>query len=246
MRVVASQHMPNSIVECWWRPFRKVGHATVLHVDLTAHAVREAKAWTWLDEEEQARWQRYQHDGPRRRFALCRAALRAVLCRQLGCGNEQLAFGASDHGKPYAVVQGVAAPVSFNISHSGAHGLIAFAAAGRLGVDVEERRAPRDLDGLISSVLGPDEQAELALARGCRKLHLFFNFWTLKEALIKALGLGLALDMSGFEIPLAMRRGETTSIFQFPQMPTVRWRLEDLGNEHFAAAIAHELDPEPN
>ena len=238
--------MPASVAECWWRPFRTVDRATVLHVDLTPHAAREAEAWAWLDEEEQARWQRYQHDGSRRRFALCRAALRAVLCRQLGCRNEQLAFSASDHGKPYAVVQGEAAPISFNVSHSGGHGLIGVARAGRLGVDVEERNSPRDLDGLIRSVLGPGEQAELALARGCRKLHLFFNFWTIKEALVKALGLGLSLDMSQFEIPLAMRDGETTSIFQFPQMPTVRWRLEDLGNEHFAAAIAHELAPDSN
>ena len=238
--------MPASVAGCWWRPFRTVGCATVIHVDLTPHAAREAEAWAWLDEEEQARWQRYQHDGPRRRFALCRAALRDMLCSQLGCRNEQLAFGAADHGKPYAVVQGGAAPISFNVSHSGAHGLIAVAAAGRLGVDVEERNSPRDLDGLISSVLGPDEQAELALARGCHKLHLFFNFWTIKEALIKALGLGLSFDMSQFEIPSAMRRGKTTSIFQFPQMPTVRWRLEDLGNEYFAAAIAHELAPDSN
>ena len=236
--------MPSPVAECWWRPFRKVGHAMVLHVDLTAHADREAEAWVWLDEEEQGRWQRYQHDGSRRRFALCRAALRAVLCSQLGCRNEQLAFGASDRGKPYAVVQGQPAPVSFNVSHSGAHGLIAVASAGRLGVDVEERRMPRHLDELISSVLGPDEQAELALARGCHKLHLFFNFWTLKEALIKALGLGLSLDMSRFEIPQAMRHGETTSLFQFPHIPTVRWRLDDLGNDQFAAAIAHELAPD--
>ena len=239
--------MPASVAECWWRPFRKVGCATVLHVDLTAHAAREAEAWAWLDEEEQARWQRYQHDGPRRRFALCRAALRAVLCKSawLSAMNSLRLVHPITESRMRSM-QGVAAPVSFNVSHSGAHGLIAVAAAGRLGVDVEERSTPRDLDGLISSVLGPDEQAELALARGCRKLHLFFNFWTIKEALIKALGLGLALDMSGFEIPLAMRHGKTTSIFQFPQMPTVRWRLEDLGNEHFAAAIAHELDPEPN
>ena len=236
--------MPSPIAECWWRPFRTVGHATVLHVDLTAHAAREAEAWAWLDEEERARWQRYQHDGTRRRFALCRAALRAVLCRQIGCCNEQLAFGAADRGKPYAVVQGEAAPVSFNISHSGAHGLIAVAEAGRLGVDVEERRTPRHLDGLIETVLGPDERAELALARGCRKLHLFFNFWTIKEALIKALGLGLAMDMSRLEIPAAMRHGKTTSIFQFPHIPTVRWRLADLGNERFAAAIACELAPD--
>ena len=233
------------MAECWWRPFRTVGHATVLHIDLTPHAAREAEAWTWLDVEEQARWQRYQHDGSRRRFALCRSALRAALCEQFGCLNSQLAFATSDHGKPYAVCQGAAVPVSFNVSHSGAHGLIALAAAGRLGVDVEERKRPHHLDGLISSVMGPDEQAELASARGCRKLRLFFNYWTLKEALIKAIGLGLALDMAQLEIPAAMRRGEAASIFRFPQLPTVRWRLADIGNDRFAAAIAHELNPKP-
>ena len=236
--------MPASDAECWWRPFRKIGSAVVLHVDLAPDAAREAAALTWLDGEERSRWQRFRHDGARRRFALCRAALRAILCSQLGCRNEQLAFGASDHEKPYAVVKGRPASISFNVSHSGAHGLIAFAAEGRLGVDVEERSTPRDLNGLIRSVLGPGEQAELALARGNRRLHLFYHLWTVKEALIKALGTGLSLDMSRFEIPSAMRRGMKTSVFRFPHIPTVRWRLEDLGNEHFAAAIAHELSPD--
>ena len=84
------------------------------------------------------------------------------------------------------------------------------------------------------------EQAELALKRGCDKVHLFFSLWTIKEALIKALGKGFSLDVSGFEVPLAMRRGVVTSTFRFPEMPSVRWRLENLGNERFAAAIAHE------
>ncbi len=238
--------MPTSVVECWWRPFRKVGRAEVVHVDLAPHAAREAAALTWLDEKERAHRQRYLHRGPRRRFALCRTALRALLCRRLGCRNERLAFGASDHGKPYALVQGEPAPISFNVSHSGEHGLIALAEEGRLGVDVEERRVRRDLDGLIRTVLGQEEQAQLASARGYRKLHLFYDFWTLKEALVKALGLGLSLDMSRFEIPPAMRQGGTTCTFQFPQAPAIRWRLVDLGNERFAAAIAHELDLDSN
>ena len=215
-----------------------------MHVNLTPHAAYEADALARLNEDEQSRWQRYCHAGPRRRFALCRAALRAILCNQLGCTNEQLAFGASDHGKPYAVVDGIPAPVSFNVSHSGGHGLIAFATEGRLGVDVEERSTQRDLDGLIETVLSPDEQAELALVHGNHKLHLFFSFWTIKEALIKALGAGLSLDMSLFEVPLAMRHGTKTSTFQFPHLPAIRWRLEDLSNENFAAAIAHELEPD--
>lgn len=194
----------------------------------------------WLNEEEKARWRRYEHRGARRRFVLCRAALRAILCNQLDCENERLEFGASDHGKPFAVVNGRRHPISFNVSHSGKHGLVAFAPKGRLGVDVEERVARRDLDVLVTSVLSLGEQAELALKRGCDRVHLFFSLWTIKEALIKALGKGFSLDVSGFEVPLAMRRGLTTSMFRFPGMPSVRWRLENLGNERFAAAIAHE------
>ena len=90
---------------------------------------------TWLDEGEQARWRRYRHDGPRRRFALCRAALRAILRVRLGCRNEELAFGPASHGKPFSVVRGKPANINFNVSHSGEHGLIAVAAEGRLDVD---------------------------------------------------------------------------------------------------------------
>jgi 4'-phosphopantetheinyl transferase len=236
--------MPASGAECWWRHFREIGSVAVHYVELAPDAAREASALRWLDPEERARWRRFRHEGARRRFALCRAALRSILCSRLGCRNQQLAFGASHLGKPYAVVEGKPVPIGFNVSHGSAHGLIAFAGEGRLGVDLEERSPERDLDGLIHSVMGPRERADLALARGTRRLHLFYLLWTVKEALIKALGTGLSWDVSQFEVPLAMRRGMKTSLFQFPHIPAVRWWLEDLGNEHFAAAVAHELPPD--
>ena len=198
-----------------------------------------------LDEQEQSRWRRYQYDGPRRQFALCRGALRAILCSQLGCRNEQLAFGLSKYGKPFATVHGEAVPVSFNVSHSGKHGLIAFAPEGRLGVDIEERVARRNFDVLSRAVFGQAEQAELGMTRGSQKIHLFFEIWTIKEALIKAHGMGFLLDTSRFEIPLAIRHGMSKGTFQLPQMPAIKWQVENIGNEHFAAAIAHELSRDP-
>lgn len=236
---------PASIEECWWHLFDKTGDVVVLHVDLTPNTGRETKALSWLDRAERARWRRYRHTRPRRQFALCRAALRAVLCAQLGCRNEQLAFGTSKHGKPFAVLNEAPAPVSFSVSHSGKHGLIGLAPSGRLGVDVEERVARHDPDGEIRTIFAPKERAELASATGDRKLHLFFALWTMKEALIKALGTGFALDMSRFEIPPRMYLGANTSVFSFPHLPTVRWRLDNLGNDLFAAAVAHELVPDP-
>ncbi len=234
--------MSASAARDWWSFFRKAGSVAVTHVDLTPDTSREAASLLWLDEEEQARCRRYPLAGSRRRFALCRAALRAVLCRRFGCDNERLSFGSSDHGKPFALVDGEPAAISFNLSHSKKHGLIALVPRGRLGVDVEERVPRRDFDELSEAVFAPRERSALARAGGRERVWLFFRLWTVKEALIKALGTGFTLDASSFEVPPALHEGRT-GIFRFPQLPEVRWRVEYIGNGDFSAAVAHELPP---
>lgn len=235
-----SPEMPASVAGSWWRPFASTADVAVVHVDLTPHPAHEAEAYGWLDGEERASWLRYL-PGPRRRFSLCRAALRAILCGRLDCTNEQLSFGVSGHGKPFAVVAGVVSPTSFNVSHSGNHGLIALSATRRLGVDVEERVPKRRLGVLIEEVMGRDEQDELASLQGAERLRRFYRLWTFKEALIKALGTGFSTDPSQFQIPPSMRWGEAAGTFRFPHLPSQAWSLADIGDERFAAALAYEL-----
>ena len=227
----------------WWRPFARAGDADVVHVDVTPHPAREEAALSWLDEGERSRRERFRHDGRRRQYTLCRAALRAILCDRLGCGNEELSFVESERGKPHALLRGAPAPVSSSVSHSGVHGLLAVARYGRLGVDVEERVARKDLDALMEAVLAPEERAEIVAAGAGERIGRFYGLWTIKEAVVKALGTGLQLDLAAFEVPPAMRRGVTTGEFRFPHLPAVTWRVENLGNEHFAAAVAHERVP---
>ncbi|MCY3590925.1 MAG: 4'-phosphopantetheinyl transferase superfamily protein [Acidobacteriota bacterium] len=227
------------------RAIHRSGRVTVVYVDLGPSAAREREALTWLDGPELARRRQFARSGPRREFTLCRAALRALLCRDLDCANEELSFGTSEHGKPFALVGGLPAPVSFNVSHSGRHGLIAIAPRGRIGVDVEDRRARRDMDDDIRLLFAPGEQAGLASAEGDRKAELFYSLWTMKEALVKAAGVGLRIDTTSFEIPPAMSRGATSCLVRLPVGPSVRWRLENLGNRRYAAALAVE-DPPPD
>ncbi|MDE2691871.1 MAG: 4'-phosphopantetheinyl transferase superfamily protein [Acidobacteriota bacterium] len=222
------------------RAIHRSGRVTVVYVDLGPCSSREREALTWLDGPERARRRQFARSVPRREFTLCRAALRALLCRELDCGNEELSFGASDHGKPFALVGGLPAPVSFNVSHSGRHGLIAIAPRGRIGVDVEDRKARRDMDDDIRLLFAPGEQAGLASAEGDRKTDLFYSLWTMKEALVKAAGVGLRIDTTSFEIPSAMSRDATSCVVRLPVTPSVRWRLENLGNRRYAAALAVE------
>ena len=233
--------MRTPIAAPWWSAYRTVGDADVLHVDLAPHARNEAAAAALLDDAEHRRAGRFLYPGPRRRFILLRAALRSLLCDRIGCDNDALAFRAAEHGKPYAVVHGEPASVQFNVSDSGAHGLIGLAPAGRLGIDVEERSARRDIDGLIDTVFGLDERAAVASAAGAQRIERFYRLWTVKEALLKALGTGLYLDVAGFQAPAALLRGESGAEFRFPHLPTVAWWVEDVSTGDFAAAIAHEI-----
>lgn len=232
-----------STTDDWWHPYRQSRDVTVFHVDLQPHGTRETDALEWLDRKEQARWHRFRHSRARYEFSLCRAALRAILCAHLNCGNEQLAFGTSEYGKPHALVDGAPEDIGFNVSHSYQHGLVALALHGRIGVDVEERNMQQNLDGAVESVFTPNERAELAAVHDEQKIHFFFRLWTMKEALLKALGTGFSLDMSKIEIPKTLRQGMNAGEFCFPQLPAVRWWLESMDDPDFAAALAHELGP---
>ena len=211
----------------------------MIHVALAPDALSEQKAWDWLDPAEQLRADRFRHASARRQYILCRSALRFLLCDALSCRNEQLDIRPSRHGKPFAFVGGARTAFGFNVSHGGRHGLIALTPDGSVGVDVEERSPPRNLDVLIDTVLSPDERTEVMAAAGDEKQNLFLDLWTMKEALSKARGMGMSMDVSGFEIPPDMRRGSRRASFRFPDMPDVTWTLRNLGTEHFAAAIAY-------
>jgi len=152
-----------------------------------------------------------------------------------------LSFGEGAYGKPYPVVDGEPAALSFSVSHSGRHGLIAYMQGGRLGVDVEEIVPKRHLNSLIETAMGPDERRELDRMEGPARLRQFFRLWTCKEALVKALGTGFSTDISGFQIPPNIRWGEAAGVFRFAHLPDVDWQLEDIGREGFAAALASEL-----
>ncbi len=129
----------------------------------------------------------------------------------------------------------------FNVSHSGRHGLIAIGGQGCLGVDLEERVPERDLEGIGGLVYGPAERRLLGNATGRERVHLFYRLWSMKEALIKALGTGFSLSPTGFQVPAPMLRGARSGLFRFPHLPSQSWRLLDLGEPRFAAALAYRL-----
>jgi len=90
------------------------------------------------------------------------------------------------HGRPAFRDPGLP---EFSISHSGDWLWLAVGEP-TLGLDVEQQRPRRNLQKLMAHVLSPLEQAWVA--RQNDELSAFYRLWTLREAVLKASGRGLA------------------------------------------------------
>lgn len=111
-------------------------------------------------------------------------------------------FGRDRQGKPFIAAPQEYRGISFSISHT--DGLVAclISRCDLAAVDVERIRSSEDLPRLAPQLLSISEQRSLATLDGDEWLRRFFEYWTLKEAYAKALGLGLAFDFASvsFEV----------------------------------------------
>lgn len=155
-----------------------------------------------LSADEGSRAARFHFERDRRDYVAAHALVRRALARCDGRPPESLLFGAGEHGKPFLLAaDGTASRWEFSLSH--ADGMVACAVAERaVGVDVERLDRVPDVDALATSVCSSAELERLAALDPARRRERFIVLWTLKEALVKAMGVGLSFptDQIGFEV----------------------------------------------
>jgi 4'-phosphopantetheinyl transferase len=186
-----------------WLPAARAGSlpAGELHVwRTTLDTMNDADLWNVLSEEERLRANRFHFSADRRRFANTRGILRRLLGGYLGRAASELTFGQGAAGKPALADAVGAADVRFNVSHSGSVALFAFACGVEVGVDVESCRPEIDACGLAERFFSQPESQRVRSAEGSARLAAFYACWTRKEACLKALGTGLALELASFSV----------------------------------------------
>ena len=147
-----------------------------------------------LSRAEWQRAQRLRRHADVVRAVATRAALRRLLSARTGVAPEKLVFTQNAYGKP--ALENADGP-AFNVSHSGHVALIALAPGGAVGVDIERCRPEAELAPLQGLVQSPSEQ--LDHARDSSALP-FMERWVVKEAVLKALGLGIADHLRSLSI----------------------------------------------
>jgi 4'-phosphopantetheinyl transferase len=151
-----------------------------------------------LSGPERAKWQRFVAQDARLQYLASRALVRTTLSRYAEVPEQAWEFSTNGYGRPHISHPPDSRNIRFNLSNT--TGLVACAVTKDcdIGIDVENITRGLDVDLLAPAVFAPRELADV---RGCQasdRRERFFSYWTLKEAYIKARGMGLSLPLDSF------------------------------------------------
>jgi len=218
--------------------------------DLAESGVEEA-CLAILDEAECDRASRFKFERHRHEFAATHALTRVALSHGRDLPPQSWKFSRNEYGKPSPVPD---CGLRFNQSNSVELAVCLLAlpdatgAAAEVGVDVESFSRAEEIVPLAPRVFSMVERAQLDSLPAAERPDRALTLWTLKEAYIKARGMGLSLDLQGISFLF-----ETPQIFRFLVDPGIdddpgRWRFCRIDHAGHRIALAVEAsaagDPE--
>jgi 4'-phosphopantetheinyl transferase len=230
-RVESPLALPEDEVQLW-------------RADLEAIGADESRWQSVLSSDELTRASRFHFSRDRQRFVAGRALLRTILAGYLRTDANSLTFSYSKKEKPSLGPIYEDSGITFNVSHSGAIGLLAFTRRREIGVDVEQLRPDSDLEGVARRFFSAHEQNQLAALPTEKRVDAFFRCWTRKEAYIKATGDGLSLPLNQFDVSLKVGESNALIATRPDTSEAGRWLLREIsaGSGYMAALCVRGKD----
>jgi 4'-phosphopantetheinyl transferase len=142
-----------------------------------------------LDSREKFRAHKITHNILRDKFIIQHAVLKILLSLLLNEDIRKIIIITDYNNKP-RVKNNI---LKFNMSHSDNYTLYAFCEHYEVGIDLEEESRTINYD-LVAKVCAPCELEKLNALSTKERAQAFLRLWSQKEALSKAIGLGLLLD----------------------------------------------------
>jgi 4'-phosphopantetheinyl transferase len=145
-----------------------------------------------LTDEERTWLASFRFERDRHEHLVSRALVRACLAHHLGERPESFRFRLAEHGKPSLHPP---RDVFFNASNHRDVVVCALSRHPDLGVDVEPVTRGDEILEVVETVFSPPEMAALRALPLPERRTRAVTLWTVKEAYIKALGLGLSAPL---------------------------------------------------
>jgi phosphopantetheinyl transferase len=146
-----------------------------------------------LSDDEKQRADSFKSKKDRACFIIAHALKRYLLSQIINVDPSSLCFSYSDKGKPFCDNDKT---LDFNISHSADWVVLGVSSIAPIGVDVE--RADRVI-GKKTIAYALTEQQALTLVGAADTVEKMMLYWTQKEAVSKALGVGISVGFKNIQ-----------------------------------------------
>lgn len=189
-----------------------------------------------LSMPEMDRAGRYFAAQDRARYTAARGWLRMLLAEYLDVEPVDVGIVVDAGGKPRLNPQGPQT-LQFSLSHSAGLAVIAIAREREVGVDVEQIRQDIDAGAVARRLFSRGEQGLLADLPDQHRTRAFFAYWTMKEAYVKATGIGLRGALPSFDAPLEPGRAAIVLTAPGGAAEGGRWSVQafEVGSGYSAA-----------
>ena len=190
-----------------------------------------------LSHDERTYYDTLSNPGVAHRYLSGRILTRRVLAHCLGVEAGDLVFARSARGKPLLVAP-EAEGLAFNLSHTSSESILAIARASRLGVDLEPLDRAETTLRIARRFFSHDERRQLVSKEDDGPRHALM-LWTLKEAVVKALGEAVWDGLEGVQLEI---EGQQINWLVQPSLPAdddAPWTLViGMFRENYLAALA--------
>ena len=173
-------------------------HIWTSHLRLTTQ--QEDESLNLLSNDECIRAKRFHFPIHRKRFVAARSTLRNILSCYLNILPKEIIFLYDDYQKPYLKIS-FNTDLQFNVSHSHDIALFAFSYKRPIGVDIEKIKATYN-DHVARRYFSEKEYQSLMSLPEQERINGFYSIWAKKEAIIKAVGKGLAMPLNQFSVSI--------------------------------------------
>ncbi|TQV85984.1 4'-phosphopantetheinyl transferase family protein [Aliikangiella coralliicola] len=179
-----------------------------------------------LSEEELVQQKKFYFEKDRHQYLITRAMVRCVLSLyDASIAPDAWTFDKNDFGKPFISNSEIVKPVRFNISHTDKLVTIAVTSNQEVGVDVEYLPRLGKMLEIANRFFSPKETEHLFALPPEKRKNRFFDLWTLKEAYIKACGMGLSIPLDHFSYSFSQQGKITISFDPARQDQPDKWQF---------------------
>ena len=156
--------------------------------------------WNLLSQDEQVRAKEFCFVRDRNCYIIARGILRSLIARYVDRAPKNILFKYTEYGKPYLDVNNDFAEIKFNLAHSKDSIVYAFTKNIDVGIDIEFINKDFVMEDVVNYCCSKQEQRILQKLSYCQKYYYFYKLWVIKEAIVKAMGVGLSYDLRQIHI----------------------------------------------